>query len=307
MTSTAPCSQAGRHGGAGPRARQPHPDHRQGGHDGRRRAGVDIAGVTFDAGRSTPRCCCRWHPHGEASTPAERADPTALQTSSSASAAAPGKATVSLEVNSYHVILDDIWLARRPRQRRRLDAQHGRHGWSSTATTSRDRLFVEHYQKTESQSCPYAATCAMIGPRTRGRTMHSFEHDTDASRTVFGTGTLSRVADELGRMGARRALVLSTPGQRALAMRVAGVLGDACARALRRRRRAHPGGGDRRGPRAGAGAGRRLGGLGRRRVDDRARQGAGRPHRLAAPGACPRPTPAPRSPRCSVRPPTARR
>ncbi len=59
--------------------------------------------------------------------------------------------------------------------------------------------------------------------------MHSFEHDTDASRTVFGTGTLSRVGDELGRMGGRRALVLSTPGQRALAMRVAGVLGDACA------------------------------------------------------------------------------
>ena len=41
--------------------------------------------------------------------------------------------------------------------------------------------------------------------------MHSFEHDTDASRTVFGTGTLSRVADELRRMGGRRALVLSTP------------------------------------------------------------------------------------------------
>ncbi len=59
--------------------------------------------------------------------------------------------------------------------------------------------------------------------------MHSFEHDTDASRTVFGTGTLSRVRDELRRVGGRRALVLSTPGQRALATRVAGVLGDAAA------------------------------------------------------------------------------
>ena len=59
--------------------------------------------------------------------------------------------------------------------------------------------------------------------------MHSFEHDTDASRTVFGTGTVSRVADELRRMGGRRALVLSTPGQRGLATLVAGVLGEATA------------------------------------------------------------------------------
>ena len=59
--------------------------------------------------------------------------------------------------------------------------------------------------------------------------MHSFEHDTDASRTVFGTGTLSRVRDELRRVGGRHALVLSTPGQRALATRVARVLGDAAA------------------------------------------------------------------------------
>src|SRR6188472_1154178 len=76
---------------------------------------------------------------------------------------------------------------------------------------------------------PYVPTCAMIGPRPRGRTMHSFEHDTDASRTVFGTGTVSRVADELRRMGGRRALVLSTPGQRGLATLVAGVLGEATA------------------------------------------------------------------------------
>ncbi len=59
--------------------------------------------------------------------------------------------------------------------------------------------------------------------------MHSFEHDTDTSRTVFGMGTLSRVPEELRRIGGRRALVLSTPGQRALATRVAGVLGDAAA------------------------------------------------------------------------------
>ena len=49
--------------------------------------------------------------------------------------------------------------------------------------------------------------------------MHSFEHDTGASRTVFGTGTVSRVGDELRRVG----------GRRALATRVAGVLGGAAA------------------------------------------------------------------------------
>ncbi len=59
--------------------------------------------------------------------------------------------------------------------------------------------------------------------------MHSFEHDTGTSRTVFGVGTVSQVPAELGRIGGRRALVLSTPGQRGLAQRVADVLGEVAA------------------------------------------------------------------------------
>ena len=59
--------------------------------------------------------------------------------------------------------------------------------------------------------------------------MHSFEHDTDASRTVFGDGTLARVGAEIARMGGRRALVLSTPGPSGLADRVAAELGRAAA------------------------------------------------------------------------------
>jgi maleylacetate reductase len=59
--------------------------------------------------------------------------------------------------------------------------------------------------------------------------MHSFEHDTGTSRTVFGVGTLPRVAAELAAVGGRRALVLSTPGQRGLAQRVADELGAAAA------------------------------------------------------------------------------
>ena len=44
------------------------------------------------------------------------------------------------------------------------------------------------------------------------------------SRVVFGHGCLARVGDELARLGVQRALVLSTPGQRVLAERVAALL-----------------------------------------------------------------------------------
>jgi alcohol dehydrogenase class IV len=59
--------------------------------------------------------------------------------------------------------------------------------------------------------------------------MHTFEHDTDGSRVVFGTGTLARLGDELARTGRRRALVLSTPGGRTLADRVTAALDGAVA------------------------------------------------------------------------------
>ena len=62
--------------------------------------------------------------------------------------------------------------------------------------------------------------------------MRSFEHDTGAVRVVFGAGTLARVPAELARLGGRRALVLSTPGQRALAGRVSAELGAAAAGAF---------------------------------------------------------------------------
>jgi len=59
--------------------------------------------------------------------------------------------------------------------------------------------------------------------------MRSFEIDEAPARVVFGAGTVERVADELGRLGGKRALVLSTPGRRGLAARVVNVLGDAAA------------------------------------------------------------------------------
>jgi alcohol dehydrogenase class IV len=57
--------------------------------------------------------------------------------------------------------------------------------------------------------------------------MDTFELDGEPARIVFGSGTLGRVASELERLGASRALVLSTPGRADLADRVVAVLGEA--------------------------------------------------------------------------------
>ncbi|MEF2549213.1 maleylacetate reductase [Aurantimonas sp. E1-2-R+4] len=47
-------------------------------------------------------------------------------------------------------------------------------------------------------------------------------------RIVFGAGTVRTVADEVERLGAKRALVVSTPGRGTLARNLAGHLGDLC-------------------------------------------------------------------------------
>jgi maleylacetate reductase len=54
----------------------------------------------------------------------------------------------------------------------------------------------------------------------------SFVYDALPMRVVFGSGSLVRVAEEAERLGLKRVLVLSTPEQRALADRVAALLGD---------------------------------------------------------------------------------
>jgi maleylacetate reductase len=55
--------------------------------------------------------------------------------------------------------------------------------------------------------------------------MHAFTYQATPTRVVFGAGALERVAEELDRLGAKRALVLSTPEQTPLAERVASLLG----------------------------------------------------------------------------------
>jgi len=59
--------------------------------------------------------------------------------------------------------------------------------------------------------------------------LQSFSFDSRAQRVLFGHGCLAQVADELARMGARKALVLCTPPQRAQAERVADLLGAGAA------------------------------------------------------------------------------
>lgn len=56
-----------------------------------------------------------------------------------------------------------------------------------------------------------------------------FDYVALPSRIVFGAGRLAEVADEVRRLGARRALVITTPGHRTLGERIAALLGDAAA------------------------------------------------------------------------------
>lgn len=57
----------------------------------------------------------------------------------------------------------------------------------------------------------------------------AFTLDLALPRVVFGAGGLARIAEEAERLGLRRVLVLSTPGQAALGARVADLLGSRAA------------------------------------------------------------------------------
>jgi maleylacetate reductase len=59
--------------------------------------------------------------------------------------------------------------------------------------------------------------------------MKPFVYQAPATRVIFGPGTLARLPDEVAQLGAKRALVLCTPEQRASADRVAALLGERAA------------------------------------------------------------------------------
>ncbi len=115
--------------------------------------GVDISGLIVDAGPvRSPVLLQVGTTHGRARNHRAAADPTALQdVFFRIGGAAAGRATVSLEVDSDHTILDDVWAWR---------ADHGNGvGWTvNTAATglvvngddvTAYGLFVEHYQSAE--------------------------------------------------------------------------------------------------------------------------------------------------------------
>ena len=55
--------------------------------------------------------------------------------------------------------------------------------------------------------------------------MRPFIYNALPARVVFGHGTISQVANEVGRLGCRRPLILSTPQQQTEAERLASQLG----------------------------------------------------------------------------------
>jgi maleylacetate reductase len=59
--------------------------------------------------------------------------------------------------------------------------------------------------------------------------MQGFVYQSAPSRVVFGAGALAQLPDEVVRLGAQRALVLTTPEQRGLGERVASLLGERAA------------------------------------------------------------------------------
>jgi len=116
--------------------------------------GIDLAGIIVDAGPTNSPALVRigsGHP-GRGSRRSSADDPTALQdVFFRIGGPHLGKATVSLIVNTDHVVLDDIWAWR---------ADHGNGvGWTqNTAATglvvngndvNATGLFVEHYQRYE--------------------------------------------------------------------------------------------------------------------------------------------------------------
>jgi maleylacetate reductase len=59
--------------------------------------------------------------------------------------------------------------------------------------------------------------------------MQPFVYNGLATRVIFGTGSIKNLSTEIDKLGAKRALVLSTPEQKAAAAEVAGALGARCA------------------------------------------------------------------------------
>lgn len=58
--------------------------------------------------------------------------------------------------------------------------------------------------------------------------MRDFVYSSNPGRIVFGQGRIDTLAEEVARLGVKRVLAVSTPGQAAMAERVAGLIGPNC-------------------------------------------------------------------------------
>jgi maleylacetate reductase len=58
--------------------------------------------------------------------------------------------------------------------------------------------------------------------------MENFLYETQATRVIFGTGLVAEVRKELIALGAKKTLVLSTPGHEKIATEIAELIGDVC-------------------------------------------------------------------------------
>ena len=65
-----------------------------------------------------------------------------------------------------------------------------------------------------------------MNPDPQTRHLRAFQYTSQPQRVIFGAGSLARLPDELDALGARKALVLCTPGQRPMAQRAADALGS---------------------------------------------------------------------------------
>lgn len=77
-----------------------------------------------------------------------------------------------------------------------------------------------------------SATCPDVRSRGGEGALRDFVSTAHPGRIIFGAGRLEDLSDEVQRLGARRALVITTPGQARLGRRAGQMLGMRCAALL---------------------------------------------------------------------------
>ena len=104
----------------------------------------------------------------------------------------------------------------------------------SRSAASASRATAARWASRRCTTTPRRGRCGSTSTATCRRTalrfaMDRFVYQGTPSRVVFEWGALDRLPDELSTLGARRALILSTPEQRPLAERVETILGERAA------------------------------------------------------------------------------